>query len=107
MSDFSAHLANGPDGACSLKLRGEFDLAGRPLADEALAGMNGTKKIVLDLSELVFIDSMGIQFVVTAYESAKREGRELTIIRGGTQVDRVFELVGLGDVLPFEDAARP
>ena len=67
--------------------------------------INRAGKIVLDLSELDFIDSMGIHFVVTAHERAKREGRTFTIVRGGPQVTRVFSLVGLDDVLPFADVA--
>ena len=87
-----------------MKLAGEFDLAGRDLADQALAGVNGATKVVLDLSELEFIDSMGIHFVVTAHERARADGREFTIVRGGPQVTRVFHIVGLDDVLPFADA---
>jgi anti-sigma B factor antagonist len=105
LPDFSAYLADGPDGACRLKLTGEFDISGRELADEVLASVDGTRKIVLDLSELDFIDSMGIHFVVTAHQTAQSQGREFTIVRGGPEVDRIFKLVGLGDVLPFEDVA--
>lgn len=105
MPDFSAYLADGPDGACRLKLTGEFDLSGRELADEVLASVDESRKIVLDLSELDFIDSMGIHFVVTAHQNAQAEGREFSIVRGGPEVDRIFKLVGLGDVLPFEDVA--
>jgi anti-sigma B factor antagonist len=105
LARFSAYLADGPEGACRLKLTGEFDLSGRELADELLAGANGERKIVLDLSELDFIDSMGIHFVVTAHQAAQAEGRDFAIVRGPPAVDRVFKLVGLGDVLPFEDAA--
>ena len=105
MPDFSAYLADSPDGACRLKLIGEFDISGRELADEVLASADSARKIVLDLSELDFIDSMGIHFVVTAHQSAQAEGREFTIVRGGPEVDRIFELVGLGEVLPFEDPA--
>ena len=46
---------------------------------------------------------MGIHFVVTAHQNAQAEGREFAIVRGGPEVDRIFKLVGLGDVLPFED----
>ena len=65
--------------------------------------MDGSRKILLDLSELDFIDSMGIHFVVTAHQTAQAAGREFAIVRGGPEVDRIFKLVGLGDVLPFED----
>ena len=101
--DFSAYLADAPEGVCRLKLAGEFDISGRELADELLASVGTGRKLVLDLSELDFIDSMGIHFVVTAHQAAQAEGREFTIVRGGPEVDRIFQLVGLTDVLPFVD----
>jgi anti-sigma B factor antagonist len=105
LAQFSAYLVDGPDGARCVKLAGEFDISGRELADEVLASAAEAPKVVLDLSELEFIDSMGIHFVVTAHQTAEADGRELTIVRGGPAVDRIFRLVGLGDVLPFEDVA--
>ena len=105
MSRFSIYLADGPDGESHVKLVGEFDYSGRGLADEVLERVNGSSTIVIDLSELEFIDSMGIHFVVTAHERAQRDGRGFRIVRGGPQVTRVFSLVGLDDVLPFADAA--
>ena len=47
-----------------------------------LASADGVQKLVLDLSELEFIDSMGIHFVVTAHQAAEADGREFTIVRG-------------------------
>lgn len=105
MSEFTVYLAEADGETCRVKLAGEFDLAGRQLADDVYARVNGAKKIVLDLSDLEFIDSMGIHFVVTAHERAKQEGKAFTIVPGGPQVSRVFNLVGLDDVLPFADAA--
>lgn len=105
MSTFTAYLTEADHETRLVKLVGEFDLAARQIADDVFAGADGAKKIVLDLSDLEFIDSLGIHFVVTAHEQAKREGRTLTIVRGGPQVTRVFELVGLDDVLPFADVA--
>ena len=104
MSKFTAYLAEATSEICRVKLAGEFDLAGRQLADDVYAGVNGAEKLVLDLSDLDFIDSMGIHFVVTAHERARQEGKAFTIVRGGPQVSRVFQLVGLDDVLPFADA---
>jgi len=107
LSIFTAYLAEGSDGECRIKLAGEFDFSGRDLADEVLQSSASASKLVLDLSDLEFIDSMGIHFVVTAHQAAEAEGREFTIVRGGPEVDRIFQLVGLSDVLPFEDAANP
>jgi anti-sigma B factor antagonist len=102
---FTAHLTTGPGGTCRIKFAGEFDFSGRDLADQVLERVSDAREIVLDLSELDFIDSMGIHFVVTAHERAREQGRSFTIVRGGPQVSRVFSLVGLDDVLPFADAA--
>lgn len=104
MAYFSAYLADGGKGEARVKLTGEFDISGRDLADDVLASANRAEKIVLDLSELEFIDSMGIHFVVTAHQAAEASGREFVIVRGGPEVDRIFRLVGLDSVLPFEDA---
>ncbi len=105
MPNFSAYLASPVDGSCRVKLAGDFDYSGRALADEVLESADGEESIVLDLSDVDFIDSMGIHFVVMAHDRAEREGRKLTIVRGGPNVTRVFSLVGLDDALPFADAA--
>jgi anti-sigma B factor antagonist len=101
---FSAYLADGSNGEARIKLAGEFDISGRELADDVLESVRDAGKIVLDLSELEFIDSMGIHFVVTAHQAAEAAGREFRIVRGGPEVERIFKLVGLSDVLPFENA---
>ena len=102
MTHFTAYLAEG-EGALRVKLAGEFDLSGRELADQVLESAGTPSELVLDLSELEFIDSMGVHFIVTAHEQAKERGCELSIVRGGPEVSRVFSLVGLDDALPFSD----
>jgi len=104
VSHFTAYLAKG-EGVPHVKLAGEFDLTGRELADQVLESANGASKLVIDLSGLEFIDSMGIHFIVTAHEQAKERGCDLTIVRGRQEVDRVFSLIGLNDALPFADGA--
>ncbi len=104
MSHFTAYLTDG-EGTPRVKLAGEFDLTGRELADRVLETADGAPELVIDLSELDFIDSMGIHFVVTAHEQAQLRGCDLTIVRGRPQVDRVFSLIGLDEALPFADGA--
>ena len=50
------------------------------------------KRIVLDLSEVVRMDSMGLGTLVGLYTSAKNAGCELQLLKVG---DRVKELLGL------------
>lgn len=63
-----------------------------------------TRKIVLDLSELVRMDSAGLGVIVGLYVSAKKESCELLLINYNKSVR---DLLGLTNLLSmFEDCAR-
>ena len=55
--------------------------------------------VVLDLSALTFIDSSGLNVIVTAYKRAQRDDWELTIDPNLSRpVQRVVQLMGLDAV---------
>jgi anti-sigma B factor antagonist len=58
-------------------------------------------RIVLDLSELEFIDSTGMAVILRADTRAKNDGHLLRVLRPDGQVRRVFELSGLDELLAF------
>lgn len=103
MTRFSAYLSP-TEGTPRLKLVGEFDLSVRELADEALEKAADSPELVLDLSELEFIDSTGVQFVIVANEQARERGCQFSIVKGGQAIERVFEALGLSRALPFVEA---
>lgn len=92
------------DGEVVLRLAGELDIAGAPLfeyeLDAAERAIDGA--LVLDASELEFVDSTGIRLIFEASERAKQAGRTLSIRGMQPPVRRTFELVGLLDALPVE-----
>jgi anti-sigma B factor antagonist len=55
-----------------------------------------TKRIVLDLSDLTWMDSMGLGTLVTLYTSAKAAGCDLQLLNIGK---RIRELLGLTHLL--------
>jgi anti-anti-sigma factor len=57
--------------------------------------------VILDLSELTFIDSSGLHVIVTAHARLADAGRRLTLVPGCHQVQRIFELTGIEDRLEF------
>jgi anti-sigma B factor antagonist len=63
------------------------------------------RDLTLDLSGLDFLDSTGVRLVVEAADAARRRGGTLRLRPGREEVQRVFRVTGLEDVLPF-DAAR-
>ena len=54
------------------------------------------EKLVLDLSELTFMDSSGLAVVLHLYRTCARSGREFAVPM------RVFEAAGLPQVMVFE-----
>lgn len=91
------------DGWLVVAPTGELDIAtvdaARAEADRRADGEN----LLIDLSGLEFLDTSGIAFVVEAYRSAGTDGFALRIVRARPAVQRVFEIAGLDNVLPFED----
>jgi anti-sigma B factor antagonist len=77
------------------RLIGELDLSAVDALLKAMDGENGPgRNVVLDLSELTFVDSCGISaFVRLAHD--RSDGAVLVLDRPRPEVKRVFELVGL------------
>ncbi|MCU1677321.1 MAG: anti-sigma-factor antagonist, partial [Frankiales bacterium] len=72
-----------------LVVAGELDLHTEPLLVEALDGSRGT--VVLDLSELTFVDSAGIHALVESQKDITRQGGSLRLVYGpGQQIARVM-----------------
>ncbi len=86
-----------------IALSGELDLAGADRVTQELQRAEATdaRRIVLDLSNLAFIDSSGISLIIAAEARSRMDGHRLVLIRGPRSVHRVFELTGLAERLPF------
>jgi stage II sporulation protein AA (anti-sigma F factor antagonist) len=81
-------------------LAGELDLGNIDQVAPALRG-DGVRRRLLDLRELTFMDSSGLQLILAAHAAARREGWALQIVPGPPAVQRVFEICGVCDELPF------
>jgi len=91
-------------GTIVLRLAGELDIATAPRLERALLdGRSAGDRVVLDLVDLDFMDSTGLRVIVRAAEAARRGGWELTLRRARPTVQRVFEIAGVVDALPFTD----
>jgi len=86
--------------APGVAVRGEVDLA----AAEALeAGLEAAIResagaLVVDLSEVTFIDSSGLQVLLRARALLGREDRALAVVCPFGAVRRVFELSGVSEL---------
>ena len=57
----------------------------------------------LDMSQVRFIDSIGLGIIATVYSLAKQQNRRLVLCKINSPVRLVFELTGLDQVLEFSD----
>jgi anti-anti-sigma factor len=92
-------------GHVTVSLKGELDLSSVGKVEEELERVekDGPSVLVLDLSQLSFLDSTGLRAVVTADERARSGGRRLVIVRGPDPVQRVFAITRLEERLEMVD----
>lgn len=61
----------------------------------------GFARIVIDLGRIEFIDSSGLHALLSAHDRAKQEDWQLAIVPGRHAVQRIFEITGVDEQLPF------
>jgi anti-anti-sigma factor len=82
--------------------RGELDLATVPRVEDALRSPEGpVTHITLDLTEVSFMDTSGLRLVLEEEKRATQNGRTYSLVPGPPAVQRIFELSGVADRLPF------
>jgi anti-sigma B factor antagonist len=82
-------------------VRGEIDIATVPSLERTLdtAIRTSTGAFVLDLSEVEFIDSSGLNVLLRARALLAREDRALAVVCPPGPVRRLFEVAGIVDLL--------
>ena len=89
------------DGHAILHLRGELDMATAERFAEAarLLHRHGIPILLIDLSELDFVDSTGLRELVVAQRRQREIGGEIVLGAPKAKIRRVLEIVGLDRVL--------
>jgi len=101
---FSATVATDDDRA-TVSLRGELDMSAVDRAREAIeqAEAGPATLLVLDLSELEFMDSTGLEVVLRAARRAHDSGRRLIVQRPSRYVRRLLEMTAIDQSLEVVD----
>jgi anti-anti-sigma factor len=84
-------------------LAGELDLATVPTVERELKDVEATDalSIVVDLGDLEFIDSTGVRMLLSAHARSLADADRLVLLPGPAPVQRVFEISGVDERLPF------
>ena len=93
----------GSTGERVIRLRGELDIDSAPDLQRALLRLRpAQQRVVLDLSELKFMDSTGLRVLLRA-RAAAQEGRwEIFIRNVPPNIQRLFDMTGVHEALPSE-----
>ncbi len=86
-----------------VRLKGELDLVTAPQLEAAVAELsgNGSRELLLDLSELGFLDSSGFRVIIVCKELCEQRGCAFLMTRGPERVQKVFDVSGVLKRLPF------
>ena len=77
-------------------VHGQLDLASADTLEAELAAVGAEASVVvLDLRDLAFMDSTGLQVIVRTERRLRQDKRRLTLVRGPSQIQRLFLLAGL------------
>lgn len=96
--------------ACLVLLNGELDLASAPPLREVLAGLLGEdrpERLVLDLSDLLYVDSTGLSVFVSAHKRAAATGVEFSLINPNSSVRKLFQITALDQVFDIQASVHP
>ncbi len=96
------------DDTATVRIQGDLDMGGMLRLEQELTRLierDRVRDLTLDLSDVTFIDSTGLGLIINTDQSARQEGFALHLVPGPREVHRVFEMVGLADVLPFTGSA--
>ena len=90
---FQTEVVIGPDEAV-VAMTGELDLQSAEVLEREVVALHtaGHDRVVVDLSEIAFIDSTGLRVLLGLHRASERAGRRLSLVRGPDPVHRIFEL---------------
>jgi anti-sigma B factor antagonist len=86
-----------------VQLSGEIDMANTPTLEAELAEVATLGNLVIDLSEVEFIDSTALGAVIAAYNKASALGHSIHLAGARGPVRRVLEVTRLDEHFGHQD----
>ncbi len=93
-------------GVVKVVLEGRLDIMGAGQIDLQFSAIAGSHKgVVVDLSSVSFLASIGIRTLLLGAKAVQRRGGVLILLNPVPEVERVLEVTGVTDLMPiYRDA---
>jgi anti-sigma B factor antagonist len=106
--DFRIRTARVAGGAFLVSLVGELDLHTTPQLQTVLAGLDGheAEQLVIDLTDVTFVDSAALGALVAEARARSAAGRELILVCDNRATLRVLEVTGVRRLFRIEASLR-
>ena len=98
-----------PDDITKVSLTGRLDIQGAEKIDLPFSTLASHRKVIVDLSHVSFLASMGIRTIVLTARSVKSKGGVLVLQDPQPDVEKVLVISGIDTLIPIVhgiDAAR-
>lgn len=105
LGDFSLTFARDSE-AVVVGVVGELDCATGPTLEDRLEDLienQGNRTLVIDLTDMTFVDSSGLSVLVGAYRRLRQRGGDLSLRHPSASTRKVFGITGLDKVLPIDE----
>jgi anti-sigma B factor antagonist len=85
------------EGVTILALGGEVDVYTSPRLKQEMTDLisTGTRKLVIDLTEVQYLDSTGLGVLIGGLKRAREHDGDLRLICDNLRILRIFEITGL------------
>lgn len=105
--ELTVNIMTQQDNSVLAAINGEIDAYTAPKLREQLLAIDtkNTKKAVLDLAGVGYMDSTGIGVIVAFYKSVIADGGELTLVGLSPRLKRLFDITGLSGIIHVEEEA--
>lgn len=92
-----------PNNIRLLKLTGQLDIAGVGKIETPFAGYcaGDMARVVVDLSDVVFLASIGIRLLTLTAKSVMSRGGKMVLLNPIPDVQHVLEITGIPSIIPI------
>jgi anti-sigma B factor antagonist len=81
-----------------LELTGPLTAANAPTFQNAMRREEAAETLILDLSEVPYVDSAGLGLLVTAYVTRQKSGRKMALTGINARVKKLFEVTRVANL---------